>query len=199
MKFKLVAFNLDLFYAWKKYFGNLDDFEIIDGDILKEDGDAIVSPANSFGYMDGGLDLKYSKHFGWDLESKLRSVLEEKYFGEIPVGNAIIIETGIERVPFLVSAPTMRVPSNVSDTVNAYLAFKGIIQACLTHNMKSSRKIETVLCPGLATGEGKMPAEICAKQMYMAYRTVLGGQMLKQGGLAAAVNNHMQLLNVENK
>lgn len=194
MKFKLVAFNLDLFYAWKKYFNDVDGIEVIDGDILKQKADAIVSPANSFGYMDGGLDLKYSKHFGWDLESKVRNVLENEYYGELPVGNAIVVSTQREDIKFLISAPTMRVPSNVSDTVNAYLAFKAIIQSCLLHNKTHTQKIDTILCPGLGTGEGKLPAEKCAKQMYMAYQTVLGGKVLRNGGLAAAVNNHIDLL-----
>lgn len=26
-----------------------------------------VSPANSFGFMDGGIDLAYSLHFGWQM------------------------------------------------------------------------------------------------------------------------------------
>ena len=29
--------------------------------------DAIVSPANSFGFMDGGIDMVYSKRFGWQM------------------------------------------------------------------------------------------------------------------------------------
>ncbi len=197
MKFKLVAFNLDLFYAWKKYFDHIEGVEIVDGDILKEKADAIVSPANSFGYMDGGLDLKYSKYFGWGLESKVRKVLEEEHFGELPVGNAIIVSTERKDIPFLISAPTMRVPSNVSETVNAYLAFKAVMQACLSHNKEDSCKINTILCPGLGTGEGKLPAEKCAKQMYVAYQTVLGGKILQNGGLAAAVNNHMDLLHAK--
>ena len=195
MKFKLVAFNLDLYYSWKKYFDEIDNVEVIDGDILLEKGDAIVSPANSFGYMDGGLDLKYSQKFGWELEQELRNRLEEEYFGEIPVGNALVVETKLQNLPFLISAPTMRVPSNVSNTVNAYLAFKAIIQVTLDHNKRNSNKIKTILCPVLATCEGKMTAEICAKQMYMSYQTVLGDQMLKTGGLASAVNNHLELLN----
>lgn len=194
LRFKLVAFHYDLFYAWKKYFDKIENVEVVDGDILKQQGDAIVSPANSFGYMDGGLDLKYSQHFGWELEQKVRSELEENYFGEIPVGQALIVETQLDSIPFLISAPTMRVPSDVSATVNAYLAFKAIIQACLSHNKVSAKKINTVLCPGLATGEGKMDADKCAKQMFEAYETVLGGKMLKAGGLAAAVNHHLELL-----
>ena len=26
-----------------------------------------VSPANSFGFMDGGIDAAYSRHFGWQM------------------------------------------------------------------------------------------------------------------------------------
>lgn len=26
-----------------------------------------VSPANSFGFMDGGIDMAYSVHFGWQM------------------------------------------------------------------------------------------------------------------------------------
>jgi len=194
LKLKLIAYNLDLYYSWKKYFDGLENIEVIDDDIFSQKGDAIVSPANSFGYMDGGLDLKISQTLGWDIERKVREVLEREYFGELPVGNAIIVETSHQKFPYLISAPTMRVPSNVSATVNAYLAFKAIIQAVLRFNRTHSYQIETVLCPGLGTGEGKLSANDCARQMYMAYETCMGGKMLKTGGLSSAVKQHMQLL-----
>ncbi len=193
-KVKLVAKDLDLFYAWKKYFGDIKGVEVIDGNILDQKADAIVSPANSFGYMDGGLDLKYSLHFGWELEEKLRSVLEKEHFGEIPVGLALLIDTGNENAPYLISAPTMRVPSNVSETANAYLAFKAVLQNVLLHNKSSESKIESVLCPGLGTGEGKLSAELCAKQMFRAYEVCILNGMLREGGLAGAVEDHLELL-----
>ena len=31
-------------------------------------------------------------------------------------------------IPYLISAPTMRVPEDVSDTVNAYLAFRAVLR-----------------------------------------------------------------------
>jgi len=43
----------------KKVFEEIQDITISDSDILSFKADAIVSPANSFGYMDGGLDLKF--------------------------------------------------------------------------------------------------------------------------------------------
>ena len=147
--------------------------------------------------MDGGLDLKYSQHFGWELESKVRKVLEKDYFGELPVGNAVIVETGNSAIPYLISAPTMRVPSNVSGTANAYLAFKGILQAIIKFNQTNDRPIESVLCPGLATGEGKMAPETCARQMHRAYEVCMLNKFERKGGLASAVNDHLYL--VENQ
>ena len=194
MKIKLVAYSLELFYAWKKYFDNIADVEIIDGDILEQVGDAIVSPANSFGFMDGGLDLKYSQYFGWDLESRVREKLESEFFGELPVGNAIIVNTLCQQVPYLITAPTMRAPSNVSKTVNSYLAFKAVLQTVLEFNEKNSNSIKSILCPGLGTGEGNMPAEKCAKQMFWAYQVCMMNNMLNAGGLASAVNEHLELL-----
>jgi len=195
LKIRLKAYHIGLYYAWKKYFsGIIEQVEISEGDILAETADAIVSPANSFGYMDGGLDLKYSQHFGWQLERKLRTRLEEDYYGEIPVGQAIIIETDHPDIPYLISAPTMRVPMNIANTVNAYLAFKAVLQAVERHNQQASNPINSILCPGLGTGEGRMPHERCAQQMYHAYVTCALGQIEKMGGLAKAVENHIALI-----
>jgi O-acetyl-ADP-ribose deacetylase (regulator of RNase III) len=194
--FHLVAFDIGLYYAWKKYFDDIEEVRISDGNILSFKADAIVSPANSFGYMDGGLDLKYSEYFGWDLERKLRDILEKEYFGEIPVGQAVVIETGNKNIKYLISAPTMRVPMNVEKTVNAYLAFKGVIQAVLAFNKsRQCQKISSILCSGLGTGEGKMSYEQCAYQMNRAYRVCIYGEFLTQGGLAEAVRDQMELVN----
>jgi O-acetyl-ADP-ribose deacetylase (regulator of RNase III) len=194
IKILLKAYDMRLYIAWMKYFSDIEQVEIYEGDILAERADAIVSPANSFGYMDGGLDLKYSQHFGWGVERKLRKRLEEDFYGEIPVGQAVIVETDHPDTPYLISAPTMRVPMNIANTVNAYLAFKAILQAVASHNEQASKPIKSLLCPGLGTGEGRMPYERCARQMYQAYRTVAFGKIEKKGGLAKAVENHMALM-----
>lgn len=191
---KLVAIDLALYFEWHQIFHQIPNIEIIDGDILRQDGDAIVSPANSFGYMDGGLDLKYSQHFGWELEKTVRKKLESHHFGELPVGNALIVDTGDTKIPYLISAPTMRVPSNVSHTVNAYLAFKAVLQAVILFNRKSSKRIGTILCPGLCTGEGKMAPKQCAQQMAKAYQVCMADGMITHGGLSAASKDHMQML-----
>jgi len=47
------------------------------------------------------------------------------------VGQAVIIETRDpkETIRYLVSAPTMRIPSDVSNSVNAFLAFRATLLA----------------------------------------------------------------------
>ena len=194
LEFHFIAYDVGLYYAWKKYFVDIDAVKISDGDILSFNADAIVSPANSFGYMDGGLDLKYSEHFGWDLEKNLRTKLIKEHFGEIPVGQAVITKTNYEQIKYLISAPTMRVPMNIENTTNAYLAFKGIIQSVIEFNQCNKYQISSILCPGLGTGEGKMTYDQCAYQMHQAYKTCINGEILTQGGLSGAVKQHMNLL-----
>lgn len=186
---QLCARDLQLEHSWRSAFDGCDDVTVVAGDILRFEADALVSPANSFGFMDGGLDLIYSQHFGWELEGRVRAAILEEHHGELLVGQALVVPTEHARVPWLISAPTMRVPMRIEDTPNAYLAFRAVLIAALAHP-----QIHRVLCPGLGTGEGRMPPDRCAQQMRCAYDTILGGQLLRKGGLAAAVRHHMHLL-----
>ncbi len=56
----------------------------------------------------------------------------------------------------------MRVPENVNQTLNAYLAFRAALLACRRAN------IESVVCCGLGTGIGGMEPQRAAVQMRMA-------------------------------
>ena len=129
MKYVLRDINGELVQAWRLQFADCPDVTVSKGDIFAAPADAIVSPANSFGFMNGGIDLAYSLRFGWALQKRLQARLLAEHDGELPVGQAVIVETGDATFPFLVSAPTMRVPMDVSDTVNAFLAFRAVIRA----------------------------------------------------------------------
>lgn len=194
VKIILKAIDSDLIVAWEEYFSEFSNIKISYGDILAEKADAIVSPANSFGYMDGSLDLLYSQHFGWHLGKNLRKVIEEEYDGELVVGEAVIIETGDQNIKYLISAPTMRVPMDVSHTVNAYLAFRAILRAVREYNKNTPNPIKSFLCPGLGTGEGRLPHDRAARQMYAAYKNIVLGEVEIKGGLVWAVEDHMYLL-----
>ena len=143
------------------------------GDIFAEAADAIVSPANSFGFMDGGIDLAYSLRFGWGLEARLQALLRSEHDGELPVGQAVIVETGDARFPLMISAPTMRVPMDVSETVNAFLAFRAVIRTVRIYNRTAQRPIESIVSPGLGTAIGRLHPMACARRMYHAYRTLM--------------------------
>jgi O-acetyl-ADP-ribose deacetylase (regulator of RNase III) len=175
VKFYLRDRNQELAEAWTKHFKGVEQVAVSCGDIFDLAADAIVSPANSFGFMDGGIDLVYSNYFGWDLQERLQTLLAKEHDGELPVGQAVIVETHHERIPFLISAPTMRVPMSVANTVNAYLAFRATIRAVREHNNQTADPIKTVLCCGLGTATGGISPVVCAKQMSAAYRICVEG------------------------
>jgi O-acetyl-ADP-ribose deacetylase (regulator of RNase III) len=88
---------------------------------LSRRADAVVSPANSYGFMDGGIDAPYMNHFGHEIQSRVRRQIYDHH-GELLVGVADIVETSHETIPFVIAAPTMRVPLGLRDSPNAYLA-----------------------------------------------------------------------------
>jgi O-acetyl-ADP-ribose deacetylase (regulator of RNase III) len=165
--------------AWREAFRSIENIDIRVGDILEWQADAIVSPANSFGYMDGGIDLLYRRYFGMQIETRLQQHLQDAHQGELPVGQAVVLETGHDAIPFMVSAPTMRVPMCIRDTVNVYLAFRAVLLSVRQHNASGGSPIHSMLVPALGTGVGGMDARRAARQMAAAYRlVVLGERML---------------------
>jgi O-acetyl-ADP-ribose deacetylase (regulator of RNase III) len=185
MKIFLRDRNPLLVKAWQNLFADNSDFNTSYGDIFEEgehlNVDAIVSPANSFGFMDGGIDFVYSDYFGWGIGDDLREKIWKEHDGELLVGQAAVIDMRPQaarvrrpegermrertnRIPYLISAPTMRVPMNVSGTVNALLAFRAALRVADKHGFGA------ILCPGLGTAIGQMLPEVCAVQMFEAYR-----------------------------
>jgi O-acetyl-ADP-ribose deacetylase (regulator of RNase III) len=194
LKIFLRDISPDVVAAWREAFAGVEGVDVSQGDIFGLAADAIVSPANSFGYMDGGIDGVYSMRFGWGLSERLRDVLRERYDGELPVGCAVIIETRDPVIPYLVSAPTMRVPMNVSNTVNAYLAFRASLLAIRDHNRDPHKPpIESLLCPGLATFYGCMSPSRSARQMLLAYRLVVKGDAGIQDRADQVLRQHREM------
>src|SRR5258708_3558075 len=99
--FELRDIDADVVRAWEKYFQGIANVRISHGDIFEKPADAIVSPANSFGYMDGGIDLVYLRRFGWELQTRLQAHLRDEHDGELPVGQATIVETFDTAIPYL--------------------------------------------------------------------------------------------------
>ena len=167
--------HLPVVEAWRAYFGGLPDVDITCDEIFAVEADALVSPANSFGRMDGGLDAQIVEFFGEDLEMEVQRMIRERHDGELIVGQAEVIITQATQFPFLIVAPTMRVPQNIARTVNAYLAFRAVLRSVLSFNDLHGQPIHTLLVPGLGTTNGFMPPLRAARQMRAAYDNVLYG------------------------
>ena len=207
MKIYLRDRNIDMCQEWANVFKGCDDVIITTGDIFglpkNIQIDAIVSPAQSFGFMDGGIDYFYSMHFGWDMSAGLRQVIRDDYDGEVLVGQAVIVGTGERNapgeikshIPYLISAPTMRVPMDIAETVNAYLAFRAVLRAVMKYNQDDA-EIGSILCPGLGTAVGRMPPRRCALQMRQAYDEVLKNTTPDYGTLEDATQAHYRLLDL---
>lgn len=144
-----------------------DTFENLIG---KEKMHIAVAPTNSYLGMSGGIDKIYTKLFK-DIEGKLRNkIIEKKYaIGGIsyngtnyilPLGRAIICETGHTKCHYVLASPTMLTPRDINGSDNVYVCMKAVL--------KKINKIKTpiiILCPCLGTGIGNIPAETSAKQI----------------------------------
>jgi O-acetyl-ADP-ribose deacetylase (regulator of RNase III) len=184
--------NPSLVAEWRRQFNGREEVAASCGDVFDLTADAVVSPANSFGYMDGGIDLVYLNRFGWGLQDRLQAHLRAEHFGELPVGQATIVSTGDPEIPFLISAPTMRVPQPVDDTINVYLAFRAALVAVLKHNASGQRTIGSILVPGLGTGIGRVPFPKAAREMKLAHEAVIDRAVDRD-----KAGNRMWLGNVE--
>ncbi|HEU4321863.1 MAG TPA: macro domain-containing protein [Roseiflexaceae bacterium] len=183
----------ELVDAWSRAFAGVEAVHPGQGDIFAVKADALISPANSFGFMDGGIDRIYSQRLGWHVQERLQALLRRDYDSELPIGMAVMVETDSPDYPYLISAPTMRAPVDVSDTLNAYLAFRAALRLISRINHERPGTISSVLCPGLATGTGGLPAAVCAHQMYAAYE-VVQGQRTPPANVNEALLEHYDLL-----
>lgn len=166
----LTAPNPFLFAAFQERFSQFTDVSIF-GEHFEwiPAFDCLVSPANSFGMMDGGIDAAITQFFGLSLERRVKERILEDYLGEQPVGTSFIIETGHSKHPFLAHTPTMRVPMSVKGTDVPYIAMWAMLLAIRQHNRTNQRTIMSVVCPGLGTGIGQIPYSEAARQMAIAY------------------------------
>ena len=173
-KLWLIDQSVDLVREWQSAFSVFSEIEVIEGSYFQKPADAIVSPANSFGIMDGGFDLAIRNELGYSIQGKVQNDIVNGYHGELPVGSALCLETGDGRWKYLIAAPTMRVPENVSRSLNAYLAFRAILLAVMRCNTeKDAKVIDSLVCCGLCTGVGGMSASRCANQMAIAYKSMI--------------------------
>lgn len=177
MKIVLADLQNQLLDAWQKIGHSKEYVTTYHGSIFDVESDALVSPANSFGFMDGGIDMAISRFFGWHVQERLQRVIHTKHHGELLVGQAEIVKTDYNQIPYVISAPTMRVPMILKDSVNVYLAIRAVLTlvkyGTFEDNTAIADKVKTISLPGMGTGIGRVSPEIFARQMKQAIEDVI--------------------------
>lgn len=171
-----VSLDPELPTYMKKYFTIFPNisFEVINIENCSN-FDCIVSPGNSFGQMDGGIDAMLSKILSNNIGKKVRKAIAKKYFGEQPIGTCLLIKTGNKKYPLLAHSPTMLIPKNVDGTLNPYFAFKAVLSTILNYNKRNTKKIKNILTTTFCTGCGDISLKKSLKQMRYAYDVVSYG------------------------
>lgn len=123
------------------------------GDITEEECDAIVNPANSLGYMGGGVALAIKLKGGKEIEE------EAVRKAPIPLGKAIATKAGKLKCKFVIHSPTMQKPAEKIPLENVRLATIAALE------LARKLKIKSIAFPGMGTGVGGIKAEDAARVM----------------------------------
>lgn len=168
MKIYLLDIDDRMCEAWKFVFRALNNVHIVNEDLNiflsnHDDIDCLVSPANSFGLMDGGYDLAISQWYRNKNIEKVQNQIKSEYFGEQTVGTAITVNLGLYP-RYLIHSPTMTVPTPIRDESVIYNCMRATLIEALKNNIK------VIVIPAFGGGCGFIHPMIIAKNMYVAYR-----------------------------
>ncbi|MFF8407778.1 macro domain-containing protein [Streptomyces sp. NPDC015684] len=166
----LTDINTAVVESWRAAFADEPQIEIRNGSLLDEDVDAWVSPTNSRGRMDGGVDAIVKRYLGAGIQLRVQKAIRDEFAGALPVGSAVCVPSGAVRPRFLISTPTMETSSqNVSETLNVALACAAAFQAIHRQNKKAPGSIRSVALVGMGARTGRVPARVCANLMWTGY------------------------------
>lgn len=180
MKIYLLDINKEMTDAWFKYFEQTN-VEVVNTDFetfMTEhpDVEAIVSPANSFGLMDGGYDKAITNYFGPELMKAVQKEIIRVWWGEQPVGTSLSVvirskhftkqideEKTLELHPILIHTPTMRTPEQIIDPRIVYQCMRTTLIEAV------DREVDSIVIPAFGGCTGKVPCEVIAKMMFLAF------------------------------
>ena len=156
--------------CWNAYFNEEKDVNVVCDDLYNflhsHQVECVVSPANSYGLMDGGFNLDISEYFGWDLQARVQKYIIEHFKGEQPVASSFIIDTGTDNMK-LIHTPTMRQPFPVKDPMIIYQCMRTSLMVALENN------IESIVIPAFCGEFGDVSTKVIARLMYEGYRQVM--------------------------
>jgi O-acetyl-ADP-ribose deacetylase (regulator of RNase III) len=191
--------NPEVVKAWHFFFDRGGRVTIKEGDMLEAGVSAVVLPVNSFGIMDDGFAEEINKKTDGMLESRARKLILDKYAGEIPVGMAEVISSGLDNPKLVVLTPTVRVPQRMSQPgISTYLATRAALRSVAAYvrnggTDSTKEPLDTVGFVGLGTGQGGVSPATAAFQMYEAFCQIVLGQVPNFATLEAATAHDAEL------
>jgi hypothetical protein len=78
VRLHLVDINEDLAETWREAFMEFPNVTIQQANLLAAVEHCVVSPANSYGFMDGGIDAAFCAFFGGEIEQKVRDAIARR-------------------------------------------------------------------------------------------------------------------------
>ena len=123
------------------------------GDITKISCDAIVNPANSYGYMGGGVAGAIKRVGGSEIEKE--AVAQAPIF----VGSAVATTAGMLPCRVVIHAPTMRKPAMKIPVENVAKATSAALK------LGRQLDIRHIVIPGMGTGVGGVSPSDAARAM----------------------------------
>lgn len=177
----LVAIDEPMASAWDGVAEGRDWVRVHRGSVTDLRVDAVVSPANSFGWMRGGIDGVYARWLP-GIEDKVRAAIAAESGGELPVGEVVLVSTGVESPAWLFSAPTMRRPGELLDPAGeaAGAAARAVLRRWRDGVLPGGRAVREVIgsvaLPGLGTGVGGLAPKTCAMRVAEALDEIVGGE-----------------------
>lgn len=157
---------------WNQQFNGKKDVIVVNDDFEcfmnhHQGIEAVVSPGNSFGIMDGGLDQAIVDYFGIDVQNATQKYIKKAYLGEQPVGTSFSISIPGDKDCHLIHTPTMRIPQVILDPRIIYTCMRSTLV-----EMKKSNYKEVVI-PAFGHCTGAVPSPVVAYLMRKGYESVV--------------------------
>jgi O-acetyl-ADP-ribose deacetylase (regulator of RNase III) len=181
MSIKFISLHDEWVDSMKEHFKDTLFVTVEKGDIriIPTENHCFVSPANSLGFMDGGIDLVLSREIMPGIERKVKKRIQDlgimSSMGRpyLPIGSVISIPHDLNT--FLIVTPTMFLPHDVRGTQNAYWSFYAALKMwrklCVQKNKKFNLVVTSHCC-----GVGRMSGSESADQMKRAYDDFIHGK-----------------------
>lgn len=164
LKIYIVDNNQYTTQVFEDAFDNYPNIIVINDDLYhffdehRDEIEALVSPANSYGHMDGGFDARLSDILGWDFQLKVQQYIKEHFNSCQPVGTSFIIKTHMPHLS-LIHTPTMKYPSRIRDDKIVTTCTTSTLECALANNIKC------LILPVFGGACGGLSPEVTSKRM----------------------------------